>query len=443
MKPADAQQLRAICSGPLGPLSRLGVANLNAQCDCLPLSRAAIDDYVVARWGTAPIGRLTDAIANVFAGTAVFVSESDWQAMQAQIRAIDQIVTLPGYRQAIASRQPGKPDCRTPGLFMGYDFHLSDAGPRLIEINTNAGGAMLANAALAGAGRLVNPCGTARTDDPKQVEAKIVAMLLDEWRGGEQTKPAKTQKPRAVAIVDTDPERQYLYPDMLMVAALLSEHDIRALVVDPSALTISGTELLANGEPVDLVYNRLTDFQWRDPAHAVLKAAHDQRLAVVSPAPEHHAFYADKRNLALLANAPLAQWGASPAKVAALAGLPQTRQVDDESAPALWDQRKSLFFKPQDGYGSRAVYRGSKLTRRVWQEVQAGGYLAQQLVEPDRRVLPTEAANQSRSSRGLKFDIRIYSYRGEALLTAARLYSGQTTNFRTIGGGFAPVVRLP
>jgi hypothetical protein len=31
---------------------------------------------------------------------------------------------------------------------MGYDFHLSPDGPRLIEINTNAGGAFL-NAALA------------------------------------------------------------------------------------------------------------------------------------------------------------------------------------------------------------------------------------------------------------------------------------------------------
>jgi hypothetical protein len=31
---------------------------------------------------------------------------------------------------------------------MGYDFHLAPDGPRLIEINTNAGGAFL-NAALA------------------------------------------------------------------------------------------------------------------------------------------------------------------------------------------------------------------------------------------------------------------------------------------------------
>jgi len=38
-----------------------------------------------------------------------------------------------------------------------------------------------------------------------------------------------------------------------------------------------------------------------------------------------------------------------------------------------------------------------------------------------------------------KTDIRLYTYDGQILLTAARLYQGQTTNFRTPGGGFAPV----
>jgi hypothetical protein len=40
----------------------------------------------------------------------------------------------------------------------------------------------------------------------------------------------------------------------------------------------------------------------------------------------------------------------------------------------------------------------------------------------------------------LKVDVRLYTYRGELLLAAARLYRGQTTNFRTPGGGFAPVL---
>jgi hypothetical protein len=40
----------------------------------------------------------------------------------------------------------------------------------------------------------------------------------------------------------------------------------------------------------------------------------------------------------------------------------------------------------------------------------------------------------------MKLDIRNYTYDGKVQLVAARLYQGQTTNFRTAGGGFAPVV---
>jgi hypothetical protein len=40
----------------------------------------------------------------------------------------------------------------------------------------------------------------------------------------------------------------------------------------------------------------------------------------------------------------------------------------------------------------------------------------------------------------LKLDLRSYVYAGRIQLVAARLYQGQTTNFRTAGGGFAPVL---
>jgi hypothetical protein len=39
-------------------------------------------------------------------------------------------------------------------------------------------------------------------------------------------------------------------------------------------------------------------------------------------------------------------------------------------------------------------------------------------------------------------DVRLYTYAGQLLLSAARLYQGQTTNFRTPGGGFAPVLTI-
>jgi hypothetical protein len=103
----------------------------------------------------------------------------------------------------------------------------------------------------------------------------------------------------------------------------------------------------------------------------------------------------------------------------------------------LWAERKRLFFKPYAGYGSRGAYRGDKLTRRVFEEIIVGGYVAQSLVPPAERIAPTE------EDVPLKFDVRNYAYAGEVQLLAARLWRGQTTNFRSADGGFAPVFVLP
>jgi hypothetical protein len=61
-------------------------------------------------------------------------------------------------------------------------------------------------------------------------------------------------------------------------------------------------------------------------------------------------------------------------------------------------------------------------------------YVAQELVPPGERMVMVDAATERR-----KTDIRLFTYDGHVLLAAARLYQGQTTNFRTPGGGFAPV----
>lgn len=80
---------------------------------------------------------------------------------------------------------------------------------------------------------------------------------------------------------------------------------------------------------------------------------------------------------------------------------------------------------------------GDKVTQRVWQEITAGGYVAQALVAPGQRSV------EAGSDKPLKFDLRQYAYDGLVQWTAARVYQGQTTNFRTPGGGFAPVYEGP
>ena len=156
---------------------------------------------------------------------------------------------------------------------------------------------------------------------------------------------------------------------------------------------------------------------------------------VVTPNPHNHALLADKRNLSLLSNpAKLEAWGLEPRQLAHLKSVPRTVVVTPEIADELWKSRKDLFFKPTGGHGGKAVYRGDKVTKGVWAEIERGGYVAQKLVRPSERMIQIDETPQAR-----KMDVRLFTYEGQALLVAARLYQGQTTNFRTPGGGFAPV----
>ena len=125
--------------------------------------------------------------------------------------------------------------------------------------------------------------------------------------------------------------------------------------------------------PIDLVYNRLVDFSLVRPEHESLWSAYQDGAVVVTPNPHVHALYADKRNLSLLSDqATLRAWGLLPERLAELAGTLRTVLVTADNATQLWERRKTLF-KPASGHGSKAVYRGDKLTKGVWTEIIRGG----------------------------------------------------------------------
>lgn len=382
---------------------------------------------------------LTQSHPHLFSATAVFVTQATEQQIAATVQALERVFVLPGYQAQALARAPtlAHKAFGPLGVCMGYDFHLGPKGPRLIEINTNAGGLLL-NAALA---RAQVACCEAMDwaflpkspADP--LEQTVFAMFLAEWRLQRGQVPL-----RRVAIVDDAPEAQYLAPEFALFAQLFAQHGVRAMVVDAAALQWTDGVLQHEGAPIDMVYNRLTDFALSEPGHAALRSAYEAGAAVVTPHPHAHALYADKRNLVALSDdALLAQWGATPADRQLLqAAVPATQAVMPAHADALWAQRRQLFFKPVAGYGGKAAYRGDKLTKRVWTDILAGDFVAQALVPPSERLIEVDGALSD-----LKFDLRAYSYAGQVQLLAARMYSGQTTNFRTQGGGFAPVIVVP
>jgi hypothetical protein len=154
-------------------------------------------------------------------------------------------------------------------------------------------------------------------------------------------------------------------------------------VTDPSKLQLRDGVLysgaLPTDMPLDLVYNRLTDFDLSDPAHAALAQAYTEDVVAVTPHPRAHALRANKQHLVTLGQATALQaLGVSAAdQQTLLATVPACERVSAGNASALWEQ------------------------------IQQGDYIAQALVPPPLRAMQVgDAATE------LKFDLRAYTYAG-------------------------------
>ena len=390
----------------------------SAAAGAAPLDRVALE-LAIRQQGSTFHSSLSARHANLFAATQVEISAAQLSQMEAVIAAVERVVHLPGWAKA-------ETEARCHGVFYGYDFHLNEHGAHLIEINTNAGGAFL-NALLLKSQAYVPALGAVVASE--NLGQLLLDMFFTEWRLERGAAPLGT-----VAIVDEQPSEQYLYPEFVLAQQMFEQAGMRAVIADPVELAARADGLYVGNDRIDLVYNRLTDFSLAN-YQALLSALRNSQV-VVTPHPDNYLRYADKRNLARLTDAAALQaLGADAATIAVLQqGIPQTRLVAANDAEQWWSERKQWFFKPVSGYGAKGAYRGDKMTRRVFDEVLQGGYVAQQLAAPGECAVMVDGVSQQ-----LKFDVRCYVYAGKLQLAAARLYQGQTTNFRTPGGGFALV----
>ncbi len=368
--------------------------------------------------------RLAARQPQLFSAADIRVDKAQLAAMAEIVGAIETVLALPAFRADVLARAPES--ARWPvaarGVFMGYDFHLTVDGPKLIEINTNAGGGLLNAYLLAAHGH---------ADEAAAFVADILEMFRAEWRLERGDAPLKR-----IAIVDEAPAGQFLAPEFELFRDLFTANGIAAVIADPADFVRDGNRLLHDGKPIDLIYNRLTDFYLDAAVDRDIREVFAAGGVVLTPHPAAHATHADKRHLMRLSD---------PQKLAdlavdritqqiLLAGVPRTIAVDRAQAEMLWAERKRWFFKPPTGFGSRAAYRGDKLTKRVFDEILAGHYIAQEIALPSEHEVIVNGEAQK-----MKADFRCYVYDGHIQCVAARLYQGQTTNFRTPGGGFAPV----
>lgn len=368
---------------------------------------------------------------HLFAQTPVYISQPDLALMLSFATVMERITALPGWIESDAQRQFSGA-AKVHGAFMGYDFHMTPSGPKLIEINTNAGGAFLNLFVSKQFRACCDMLDMSKFIQPPDAERNIANMFIAEWKAA-----GHEGKPKLIAIVDQAPQEQFLYPEFLLAAKLLNDQGLKTIIAAPRELVMENGKLHFEGIVVDLIYNRLTDFSLGENPH--IQSAWQTGQVVVTPDPSVYERFADKRNLVKLSDSTLlAKIGVSEPDISIVKSVvPRTVLVSSAQAEVLWANRKHLYFKPVTGFGSKAVYRGEKLTRKTWDWIVSHDYVAQEF------ALPSQRAVKADGKVGLqKFDVRLYTYRGQLLAAAARIYEGQTTNFRTPGGGFAPLTTL-
>ena len=371
-----------------------------------------------------------------YAHSIIAVEQDAFETIRRAVAALFRIAHLDAYQARVDAGADAVARHRPPNhaVFMGYDFHLTPAGPRLIEVNTNAGGALL------------NGLHTASLCPPEPLACLCADLIpLDTMRDrllGTFRAEFAAARPGArlarVAIADDQPEQQFLREEFELFREGFESAGIAAAVCDVRALERRpGAGLWLRGEPVDLVYLRDTDWLLEQPRSAALRAAYLADEGIVTPSPREHHLLAHKARLALLSSeSVLREFGATPAEIALLADVvPEAIALDTLGIDTAWRTRRDWVFKPGASHASRAVYRGDKISRHKLDEIAAiGGFVAQRRIEPGALEVAT-----LEGPRRMKFDVRAYAYRDEVLLLGARVYEGQVTNFRTAGGGFSAI----
>ncbi len=301
-------------------------------------------------------------------------------------------------------------------IMMSYDFHLDETQTlKLIEINTNA-------AFLAMGYEMYRMRGL-----PLPVADFTMAEIRDCILNEMQQWGSDKRQGLRVSIIDDNPQAQRLFVEFLLYQSYFKIWGFDVSIDDYRELS----------ENVDFVYNRFTDFYFTQESSLHLKKMYCEKQICFSPNPFEYFMLADKQRLIDWVDPQF--WSAftdfDKQKNIIQKHLLSTAELTKENAEELWSQRKNLFFKPKQAFGSKQSYKGSSISRRLFDELTSQSIVAQQYLQA-----PEMTFNLNQQEFKLKYDLRFYVYQNRVQLVLARLYNGQVTNLQTPMGGFAPVV---
>lgn len=350
----------------------------------------------------------------------VTLPRDDLRKMLKLVRTLESLSSRTRYQQTVYALAPEivRYDPGHAAVMMGYDFHISADGPKLIEVNTNAGGSFLALQT------------TADEHERERLRKRAVKSFLDDFRLYNHN---QKQTPQSLLILDEQPQEQFLFPEMNGFAALFNSLGINTQIADPHEVSSQAGKLVCHGRGIEMIYNRHCDFYLDTPPMETIRAAYLDGTVCLSPNPRIYGLLADKRRMVLWHDTQLlSDCGLSANEIELLAKtVPETRLLSDFDLEELWQERKQWVFKPATQFGSRGVLLGPKTTRKRFNQLDPHTTLCQHLAEPQMVSYPDGST--------FKVDLRLFVYRKRLLGLTARLYRGQVTNMRTEGGGFAHV----
>jgi hypothetical protein len=317
---------------------------------------------------------------------------------------------------------------------MSYDFHLTpDNQLKLIEINTNASSSLLIDLIYRERG-LSNPYSADFRKD-------IVATFEQEFA---LSRTSKNKTLQTIAIIDHQPHTQKMYIEFELYKSLFEQAGLKCIIGDIADFKIQNKNLVGpQGDVIDIVYNRYTDFYLSSPESALLLEAYDKNYSCFSPNPREYALLADKeRLLEISIPGRLESFGLSQGSCAAIDRvLLKSYDANLLDRNELWSKRRQFFFKPKRSYGGKAAYKGASISKVTFEKMFEAEVLAQEFVAAPVVEIQVPCEGQKGYEPKLfKYDLRFYAYQNRVQLVAARLYQGQTTNMNTLGGGFAPLV---
>jgi len=341
--------------------------------------------------------------------TPVPIRRSDFDLMFEFAKTVYRLKQNRAYVEKMESLLPetAKVSPDTPGILMGFDFHLTEEGPKLIEINNNAGGLYIEE----GHCWLPQP---SIDQMPGSIEERLVGMFPKHWK--------------SIAIVDEAIEKQFMYPEMQAYGRLLESDGRATFLVSPEELRLKDDGLYIASVRIDAIYNRHTDFYLESSEMQYIKQAYVTAQIQVNPHPRSYALLGDKSRMSDWWHEGLLESVISKEELAVIRAIvPETHLMDEYDLEAAWRERKQWVFKPSARHGGKGVLLGKSMSRSRFEALEPHETVMQQFVPASRVEI---------DGNSFKFDVRLYTQGERLIALAGRAWNGQVTNFRTEGSGW-------